>query len=149
MKKISLLIFILSLTLSLFGQNKNEGRRQEIEEKIKSLKVGYFTTKLELTSSESEKFWPIFNQYEAEKLSLFNDKKGNFKNITSDNEGAIFIKQYFELKEKELNIEKKYSEKFKSAISVKKIAQMFMLEKNFRQEIMSNIIDKRKERSKK
>jgi hypothetical protein len=144
MKKLLIIISFFFICFSSFGQrlNKTE-KRQEIEEKIKSLRVGYFTSKLDLTIAESEKFWPIFNLYESEKTSLFNEKKTNPKSFENDAQANAYIKSYFDIKEKELAIEKKYAEKFKTVLTAKKVATLFLLEKNFRQDVVSKIIEKR------
>lgn len=49
-----ILLFTLLVGFSSFSQ---ENRMS----KFKSLKIGYITEQLELTSDEAEKFWPIYN----------------------------------------------------------------------------------------
>ena len=39
-------------------------------EKIQSLKIAFITQKLQLTTDEAEKFWPVYNQYDNEIRSL-------------------------------------------------------------------------------
>jgi hypothetical protein len=137
-------IFILLLILNIANAQGGQKRdRKAIEEKVRSMRVGYITDALELTPEESQKFWPIYNQYETEKLALLKDRPTDNK-VDTDAEGTAFINRYFDLKEKEISIEKKYIDKFKTAISVRKIAKLFMTEKKFRQEIMNKIVEKRK-----
>jgi hypothetical protein len=50
------------------------------------------------------------------------------------------------MKEKEIAIEKKYVEKLKTAIPLSKIAKLLTVQRQFRQEIMANIINKAKAR---
>jgi len=62
MKK-ALIFLLLILTLPnmrLTAQNTNL-------EKLNAYKVGFFTKKLNLTSDEAEKFWPVYNEYQAQK----------------------------------------------------------------------------------
>ena len=34
--------------------------------KLQALKIAFITQKLQLTSAEAEKFWPVYNQYDNE-----------------------------------------------------------------------------------
>jgi Spy/CpxP family protein refolding chaperone len=48
---------------------------QEIKnEKIKSLKIAHITKTLDLTTSEAEKFWPIYNTFENKQIVLRTSK---------------------------------------------------------------------------
>ena len=60
MKKILLITLLLITTTNVFAQ------RQHRFERIKALKTAYITEKVDLSSSEAEKFWPIYNKYEKE-----------------------------------------------------------------------------------
>ena len=62
MKKFYLIIFLMFfLVISIKDQDRNKSH-----EKIKSLKIAYLTEQLALTSSEAEKFWPIYNSFDQE-----------------------------------------------------------------------------------
>ncbi|WP_340696598.1 sensor of ECF-type sigma factor [Flavobacterium ginsengisoli] len=91
-----LLLFLTSI--SFFAQN---GKIDEKREKIKAFKVSFLTTELELTSTEAEKFWPIYNayddkQYELKYLKMKTYikqlKDENLKNL-SDKEAATLLSQ--------------------------------------------------------
>ena len=69
MKK-GLIFLMLIVTLPLMrltAQNSNF-------EKLNAYKVGFFTKKLNLTSQEAEKFWPIYNEYQKQKNLIQVDK---------------------------------------------------------------------------
>jgi hypothetical protein len=146
MKKIFLIKLCLLFTLNIYTQN--DGRKEALQDKIKAMKIGFITDKLELTSEESQKFWPIYNQMETERESLLQDKKNGLDKLLLDKDAQTYITRHFEIKEKELVLEKKYSDKLKSAIPTKKVAMLYFVEKQFRQEIMNNIISKVKEKRK-
>jgi len=60
MKKITTLL-LLVFTLVSFAQSD----RGKMREKIKAEKIAFITQELELTADEAEKFWPIYNTFEA------------------------------------------------------------------------------------
>lgn len=142
-KIIIALIVVLTLSDSYAQGGK---RRQQMEDKIKSLQIAFITERLSLTPTESEKFWPIFNQMEAEKTALLNEKNSDASDNVSDKDAQLVINKHFEIKEKEMAIDKKYVEKFKTAIPLSKIANLLNVQRQFRQEIMSTIINKAKGR---
>ena len=76
MKKIFIILVALSFTLPLFSQDNRMGEHRD---KIKALKVADITDKLNLSASEAEKFWPIYNAFENDQERLRSDtfKKRN------------------------------------------------------------------------
>jgi hypothetical protein len=139
MKKNSITLLLILCACMVFGQ-----RREAIESKIKSLKIAFITEKLNLTPEESEKFWPLYNQMDAERIAVFDEKKSDFSSEVNDKDAQAFINKHFELKEKEMLIEKKYVEKLKAVLPMRKIAKLLWVEKKFRQEVMTTILNKRK-----
>src|SRR6185437_8323510 len=112
MKKYLLVLTLIFGSFSfVFAQN---GQRAE---KIQALKIAFITQKLQLTSTEAEKFWPVYNQYENE-----------IKSLRSNNQNGDVL----ENEEKLLNIRKKYKPSFEKIIGPEKVNQLFAAEKEFR-----------------
>ncbi len=89
MKKI-LLILILIISISAFSQDK------ERYERIKALKIAFITERLELTESEAQKFWPIYNEFETKNQSLRREMIGNFRNSDFDSMSEQEAKKHLE-----------------------------------------------------
>src|SRR6187402_2660825 len=80
LKKIFPILFLF-LSFSFYAQND---KNNDTKEQIRAMKVAFFTTELDLTSSEAEKFWPIYNVYDDKQFELRHQKmKGYFKKIKS------------------------------------------------------------------
>jgi hypothetical protein len=59
MKKYLLILFVMLGSFSILkAQDGNDTRA----EKIKSLKIAFITQKLQLSTDEAQKFWPIYDQ---------------------------------------------------------------------------------------
>src|SRR6476620_10673268 len=71
MKKHILLLFVILGSFSEIKAQEDESRA----EKIEALKIAFITQKLQLTSDEAQKFWPVYNQYENEIRSLQLDNR--------------------------------------------------------------------------
>ena len=69
MKKglIFLMLIVMLPSIRLTAQNSNF-------EKLNAYRIGFFTKKLNLTSQEAEKFWPVYNEYQKQKNLIQVDK---------------------------------------------------------------------------
>ncbi|MEO7961382.1 MAG: hypothetical protein ABIR19_07540 [Ginsengibacter sp.] len=119
MKKIVLIFFIFLSGLSqLHAQDEDP-----TGEKIKALKIAFITQKLNLTTSEAEKFWPVYNQYDQE---IHGIQKGDV--LKGD--------------EQLLNIRKKYKPSFEKVIGQQKLNKLFNAERDFRSVLIQRLKNK-------
>jgi hypothetical protein len=79
MKKI-IFSLILLLCFNVTFSQQNERNRK----KIKALKATYITTELNFSSSEAEKFWPIYNASEEKHRKFRNEARKLRKKIKDD-----------------------------------------------------------------
>ncbi|MET3025653.1 sensor of ECF-type sigma factor [Flavobacterium sp. UW10123] len=140
-----LLLFLTSF--SFFAQN---GKIDEKREKIKAFKVSFLTTELELTSTEAEKFWPIYNAYDDKqyelkylkmKTYLRQLKDDNLKNL-SDKEATTLLSQ-IESTDKEIyQLREKYTNSLKKVLPAKKILLLKKSEDDFNRKLLQQYRDK-------
>ena len=78
-------IFTLVAFFFVFAQTSvaQEGQGNE---KIEQLKIAFITKHLKLTTEEAQKFWPVYNQYEAEKKQVRQSTIGSIKELKEDGE---------------------------------------------------------------
>lgn len=143
-----LLLFLTSF--SIFAQS---GKIDEKREKIKAFKVSFLTTELELTSTEAEKFWPIYNAYDDKqyelkylkmKTYLRQLKDDNLKNL-SDKEATTLLSQ-IESTDKEIyQLREKYMSNLKKVLPAKKILLLKKSEDDFNRKLLQQYRDKGKD----
>ena len=65
MKKITLFAtrYILPILVILFMSLPSSAAAQNQKDDLEALRVAFITKELKLTSDESQKFWPIYNEY--------------------------------------------------------------------------------------
>lgn len=120
------LILILTLFFgSLSFVNAQNDTKENRTEKVQALKIAFITQKLELTSAEAQKFWPVYNRYETDLRQVMKDNRSGGDVI--DNE------------EKVLNIKKKYRTEFTSVIGPSKTNILFNAEREFRGVLMRQL----------
>ena len=64
------ILFILTLFIGTGVFSQPPGgvgdKEQKKREKIHAQKIAFISTEVDLTPAEAQKFWPVYNQYEAE-----------------------------------------------------------------------------------
>lgn len=113
-------LLILSFLCFLEGSAWAQGNR---DEKIEALKIAFITEKLQLTPSEAQQFWPVYNSYQKE-----------IQNLRAESKGGDVL----ENEQKLLDIRKKYKPSFEKVLGPTKMNRLFEAERDFR-----NILIKR------
>ncbi len=138
MKTILLMLFV---TLSFLGLSQNKKHKKD---EIKAQKIAFITTELNLTEKESEKFWPIYNEYDAK---MMNNRKAhrqlikkfkNFEELTDD-EAYSLSEQIIQLESERAQIRKEYLPKFSKVLGKKKGAKVFYAEEKFKRQLLRKI----------
>ena len=141
MKK-TLFILVLMCSFSSWSQESKS-------DKVEALKIAFLTDKLELTSKEAQTFWPLYNEYNSKMEKLRKSKKSDFNELKnkgenfSDKELEALIKEVFASKQKELDLQKEYYDKYVKVLPVKKVALLYQAENQFKRELLRKIKEKK------
>lgn len=128
---------LLAVGLVLAGGTSAYAQRPSPEEmqKIKDAKVAHISNRLGLTAEQSEKFWPVYNEYEQAKRGINreirkiqNDKR---KEGTNDNQALQNLSEVRTLRQKELDLTQEYESKFLKVISANQLTELYKAEKSF------------------
>lgn len=147
MKKIAFITVLLLSLSSVYAQKF---------EKVKALKTAFITNRLDLSSSEAEKFWPIYNQYEKElhqfqvidRLTILNQisESGGIKNMT-EKDASILMQKVLDLNDKIHNAEKDKYIALKKVISSQKILMLIKAEEGFKKELFRLLQEQKNKRN--
>ena len=150
MKILQKLIWVL-LTI-LFTANtfdQGPGDDKEKDDKIEALKVGFITQELNLSSTEAEKFWPVYNEMEAKMKEIrqntrkINNELRESEEKISNDDAKKKLNTLFENDQKELDLKKEYSEKFIKIIGEKRTLKLLSLEHEFRRVLLERLKDRK------
>lgn len=140
-------IALLCLLLPAF-YNSTLAQPADKKEKIEALKVSFITRRLNLNTREAQSFWPVYNEYldklETARSMRSTDLKNNRidPETLSDKECENLLNNELSSIEKEIQITREYYEKFKSALSVKKVLLLYKAEDDFKRELLKQISGK-------
>jgi hypothetical protein len=141
MKQVTKYIFTVVFCVFAIIATAQSGTKRD---KIEALRVSFISQKVNLTTQETQLFWPLYNEY--------NDKLDNVKkafrqqfikdvdfNTITDKEAEAYLNAELNLKLKEYELHKEYFERFKKILPVKKIALIRRAEEDFKKELIKNI----------
>jgi len=135
-------IFIMCLLA--FGSSQiNTAQSKEDLEKIKTLKVAYFTEHLALSPEEAEKFWPIYNQHETVQIEMYSYMRKNMNHRIlkagelNESEAGDKLSEYLSKKSSEEASLQKMFQALKGVLPAKKALALVHVEEGFRRHLMS------------
>lgn len=140
MKKILflLLIILTSPVIRTEAQNSNL-------EKLNNYKIGFFTKKINLTSTEAEKFWPAYNDFQSqrnkiqlEKLSINRDFNLN-ENSLSDSQLEEMGDKYVDCLVRESNLEVTFHQKLKELLPPAKVIRYYQAENQYKLQLLNEL----------
>ena len=119
-----------AFTAPAFSQDVTELLRAD----LRTTKTAIITEAMGLDSAQSDVFWPIYREYEAElvtlndnALALIKDYAANYENMTDD-KARDLLKQQLSLDEDRMKLRKSYVGKFEKVLPAKKVARYFQIE---------------------
>lgn len=139
-------IFFIVLIFNAFCANI-QAQDGAIAERIKALRAEVYTRVLNLTSEEAEKFWPIFNEYTTNRENLQKQLKSEADlDGMTDEEVEEYVKKYFEIRQKEFDLEKELVQKLRKVLPIRKIAKLPQAEREFRESLLKRLQEFREKR---
>lgn len=134
--------FLRILILFLFLIKGYSAVAQTGKDKVEALRVTYINENVGLTSSEAEKFWPVYNEYNEKIKSIRRNLRKSYKNRSetlSDKEAEQLSILFVQSKQAEADVHRQYYEKLKAIIGAKKLVFLHQAEEEFRMKVIKSI----------
>jgi hypothetical protein len=150
---LSVILLLCNLSLALNAQER-KGREEHIE-KFRSMKIAFFTERLELTPGEAEIFWPAYNEHEKKMREFSRHRHFRPRNIEerleimTDQEAENMVDEMMEARKKEVQLEAAFHEDLKKILPPKKVVKFYNTEIQFREYMLRRIRDERRGGSRK
>ncbi len=143
-KSITLIILLMS-AYGLYSQEGHYREMQQKKERIEAHKVAFITDRLDLSSTEAEKFWPVYNAFQKElreKQQSWRKEHGfNPEDIAemTDAEAEKIAQVHLNHEQEILEMKRELLTDLKGIISPQKILILFEAEKQFRVDLMRRV----------
>jgi len=135
---IVLLIMLIFPAIKLAAQNPNL-------DKLNAYKIGFFTKRLNLTSQEAEKFWPIYNEYQKQKNLIQVEKISIIRNF-NQNESTLNDNQLTESGDKliativqESSLAVTFHKKLKEVLPPAKVIRFYQVENQYKAQLLNEL----------
>lgn len=151
MKKWLLILALISPTTTLLAQPGGPVAAAR-QEQVKAAKIGFITRELNLTEEEAQKFWPVYNKFDNEreahrrKMMALRLETGSSGDVMTDKEAEAAVEQYLQLRQEEVDLEKRFYQSVKKVLPAEKVALLFQAEKRFQRELLRNLQQRREEK---
>lgn len=138
--KFNKLIMTLLLCIAFAGQAF--AQRAQDQQRIKTIKIAFLTERLSLSSDEAEIFWPLYNEYQAEKQRLRETEKRQIHQALrdrqdfSESEARNLLELYLSLEEEQEELDKDFIQEMSKTLSARKTLMLFKAEADFKRQLL-------------
>jgi len=143
---------IIILALAIFAIFPARSQDNANRERLNAYKIGFFTKRLNLTSSEAEKFWPIYNDFQAQRAKIQLEKQQLIRSF-NQGEGSLNNSQLAEIGDRLIGTVVKESElavsfhaKLKEVLPPAKVIRFYQAENQFRLLLLNELQNRQQNR---
>lgn len=148
MKRIILPVLLLMMSLPLFAQNN-----AQMQKRIKAQKVAFITERLDLSPTEAQNFWPIYNSYEDQTEAI---KRNELRGVRqamergnlSEAEAKQVLDQFLAAEDKLYQAKRQLVNDLLSVIPPQKIIALKAAEDAFNKKLIEMLKDRREKMQK-
>ncbi len=145
MKKHLLLLFTFVFLSSLLNA---QDRHKDRHEKIRAYKVAHITDKLNFSSQEAEKFWPIYNEYHDQMTKLHREERYKIKkridelggiDKLSEDQAKEILERITSVEQKRNELKSSFFDKVSKFLSYRKILKLEVAEHEFNRKLLRKL----------
>ncbi|MBD0832317.1 sensor of ECF-type sigma factor [Aestuariibaculum sediminum] len=143
MKNLILPILFL-VSISVFAQSHGD--------KFKELKIPFISERINLTPTEAEKFWPIYNKYDnsiselRHKIRSIERKMKHESETISDSEAKVLLTTLNNYESELVDTRKKLNKELLNILSPKKVLKLQVAEEAFKRQLFDRYVKKKLEK---
>lgn len=143
-KNLAILFIVLFICSNIQSQKAPK-------ERVKALKVAFITERLDLSSTEAQKFWPVYNDYEEtinqlkrkERESMRLVREVNGPDGLQEKEAEKLINNFLDWEEQKIRARRKLLTDLKTVVSSKKILKLVKAERDFNKRLLKQLRERR------
>ena len=147
-----MVIICMSITAEITAQSTSTVQKMSKKEMIQTQKVAYIAREINLSPAEAEKFWPLYNEFQAKNAVLGKPKRlveHTLKQLSpeqiTDQQAEELLNAQMAFEQNHLDLKKQYIEKYKAVIGVKRTALLFNAEKKFNNLLLKQLNERKPE----
>jgi Spy/CpxP family protein refolding chaperone len=139
--KNSIILLFLFISLPFFAQSD---KMKDKKEQIKTMKVAFFTTELDLSSKEAQRFWPIYNDFDNSQFEIRHEKMKVYKSQMNDvalsdiseKDASALVSKMEDSDEELFLLRKKFTKELRDILPAVKILKLRKAEEDFNRKLL-------------
>lgn len=143
--KIGLILLIMAPQVS--WAQEEEMQDPKARERIEAARIGLISERLGLTPEQAERFWPVYREFTEKRGEMVREFRQAQRQVGNDNTDPEKQKELVELglkiKQRQLDLEKDYSQRMMEVISAQQILSLRNAEKEFQRMIINQLQQRR------
>ncbi|HDR89098.1 MAG TPA: hypothetical protein ENN63_05640 [Bacteroidetes bacterium] len=134
----TLILLTLAGILRTGAQQPDEFPETDRMDRLNAQKIAFFTNRMQLTPEESEKFWPVYNEYQKKRTDIQEQRRqlqvryAREQSKLNDAEILQMTDQFIELQVEETELAREYHEKFKQVLPIRKVLRLYHTENQYK-----------------
>ena len=143
-------IIIFLLIILIYPVSRSSAQNTNLE-KLNNYKIGFFTRRLNLTSEEAEKFWPVYNEYQVQR-NLIQLEKMKLNRTFNQSEGTLSDSQLGEIGDKyvdcivqESALAVTFHKKLKTVLPPAKVIMYYQAENQYKAQLLNELQNARQQ----
>lgn len=124
-----------------------EAQSNDARQKIESAKIALISERLGLSPEDAQQFWPIYNEYSKKRrenhLEFTKARKGFNPETATEQETQDMLKLGRRVKEKQLNLEREYSDRMLKVLDSKQLMSLQNAEREFKKMLLNRLDQRR------
>lgn len=146
-KLFSILFFFLLAVVAQaqFLSDEEFGDRPALD-RVRAQRAAFITQSIGLTPAEAEKFWPLYNEFEAEDQKI-RQKYRLSKRIDdlSNEEAEKAIMSRIDMEQQQLELKRRYFSRMLEVVPARKLARFSRADREFKKMLLERVRDRRLE----
>jgi hypothetical protein len=142
-------VFTAIMVLLIVSASEMKAQGQDDLDKLTAYKIAFFTQRLNLSSAEAEKFWPVYNDFSArkskiqlERVALMRYAMQNEANL-SDQELSSTADKLAQSFADEANLTVSFNSDIKKILPPAKVIKLFQSETQYKQQLLRELNQRR------
>jgi hypothetical protein len=112
---------------------------QPSHDKVEMLRIAFITKRVEMSPAESEKFWPVYNEYNDKIKYIRKNLRQGYRKLEgsfSEQEAEEVFQLDVRSRQAEADVHRLYSDKIKTIIGAKRFIRLRIAEEEFKKEMI-------------
>lgn len=111
-------------------------------DEIRELKIGYFSDALQLTPEQSQRFWPVYNEYWSARRELGKKRFAAHRAIREGRDADRQFEALLNLMDAERKLTADYATKFRQILPSDKAVRIFVIDEDFKTFLIRKVTQK-------